>query len=66
LGVLVHSREIIRILLREGWIQTGRKGSHVQFEHPGKPGKVTVPHPKRDMPIGTLKGIERQSGLKFR
>jgi predicted RNA binding protein YcfA (HicA-like mRNA interferase family) len=31
-----------------------------------KKGRVTVPHPKRDIPIGTLKSIEKQSGLKLR
>jgi predicted RNA binding protein YcfA (HicA-like mRNA interferase family) len=34
--------------------------------HPTKPGIVTVPHPKKDMPIGTLRSIEKQSGLKLR
>jgi len=29
-------------------------------------GRVTVPHPERDIPMGTLKSIERQSGLKLR
>ncbi|QCI96706.1 type II toxin-antitoxin system HicA family toxin [Agrobacterium larrymoorei] len=43
-----------------------RKGSHVQFKHASKPGRVTVPHPKRDLPIGTLKSIEKQAGLKLR
>lgn len=43
-----------------------KKGSHVQFKHPTKTGRVTVPHPKRDVPLGTLKAIERQSGLKLR
>lgn len=65
-GDSLNSREIIRILEREGWVRAAQKGSHVHFEHPGKPGKVTVPHPKRDIPLGTLKGIERQSGVKFR
>jgi predicted RNA binding protein YcfA (HicA-like mRNA interferase family) len=43
-----------------------QKGSHVQFRHPTKTGRVTVPHPERDIPIGTLKSIEKQSGLKLR
>ncbi|TPI53946.1 MULTISPECIES: type II toxin-antitoxin system HicA family toxin [unclassified Mesorhizobium] len=43
-----------------------RKGSHAQFKHTTKPGRVKVPHPKRDIPIGTLKSIEKQSGLKLR
>jgi len=38
----------------------------MQFKHPTKMGRVTVPHPKRDVPIGTLKSVEKQSGLKLR
>jgi predicted RNA binding protein YcfA (HicA-like mRNA interferase family) len=49
-----------------GWYEVARKGSHVQFKHKAKPGRVTVPHPERDIPIGTLKSIEKQSGLKLR
>jgi predicted RNA binding protein YcfA (HicA-like mRNA interferase family) len=41
-------------------------GSHVQFKHATRPGRVTVPHPKRDIPIGTLKSIEKQAGIKLR
>jgi transposase len=37
-------------------------GSHHHFQHPTKAGIVTVPHPGRDIPIGTLRSIERQSG----
>jgi len=39
---------------------------HVQFKHPTKKGRVTVPQPERDIPIGTLKSIEKQSGLRLR
>jgi predicted RNA binding protein YcfA (HicA-like mRNA interferase family) len=62
----MKSREIISVLQRDGWIQVAQKGSHVQFKHPTKKGRVTVPHPERDVPLGTLKSIERQSGLKLR
>ena len=63
---LMRSREIIAALTKGGWREVARKGSHVQFKHPTKPGRVTVPHPERDIPIGTLKSIEKQSGLKLR
>jgi len=33
-----------------GWREVARKGSHVQFKHPTIPGRVTVPHPQRDIP----------------
>ena len=62
----MHSREIISVLQRDGWVPVTQKGSHVQFKHPIKKGRVTVPHPERDVPIGTLKSIEKQSGLKLR
>jgi predicted RNA binding protein YcfA (HicA-like mRNA interferase family) len=38
----------------------------VQFKHPTKSGKATVSHPKKDLPIGTLKSIERQTGVRLR
>jgi predicted RNA binding protein YcfA (HicA-like mRNA interferase family) len=59
------SRDIIKALKDDGWTQVDQQGSHVQFKHPTKKGRVTVPHPKKDMPIGTLRSIEKQSGLKF-
>lgn len=62
----MKSTDVISALKRDGWIEVGQKGSHVQFKHPGRPGRVTVPHPKRDIPLGTLRSIEKQSGLKLR
>ncbi len=62
----MNSREIIRALEADGWVEVARKGSHAQFRHPAKAGRVTVPHPKRDLPIGTLRSVERQAGIKLR
>ncbi len=62
----MNSREVIAALEADGWREVARKGSHVQFKHPSKTGRVTVPHPKRDIPLGTLRSIEKQSGLKLR
>jgi predicted RNA binding protein YcfA (HicA-like mRNA interferase family) len=62
----MRSREVIAALARAGWEQVRQKGSHVQFKHAQRPGLVTVPHPNPDLPIGTLKSIEKQSGLKLR
>jgi predicted RNA binding protein YcfA (HicA-like mRNA interferase family) len=59
------SRKIIRLLRDDGWFEVGQTGSHLHFKHPTKTGKVTVPHPKRDLPPGTLKSIEKQSGVKL-
>ncbi|WP_084517646.1 type II toxin-antitoxin system HicA family toxin [Desulfatiglans anilini] len=61
----MDSRTIIKILKQNGWSEVAKVGSHAQFRHPYKNGRVTVPHPKKDMPIGTVKSIERQSGIKF-
>ena len=62
----LSSREIIRQLEKAGWREVRVTGSHRQFRHPERPGTVTVPHPVRDMPPGTRKSIERQSGVKLR
>lgn len=61
----MNSRQIIKALKKDGWYEVAQKGSHVQFKHPDKKGRVTVPHPKKDLPKGTVTSIERQSGLKF-
>jgi predicted RNA binding protein YcfA (HicA-like mRNA interferase family) len=62
----MRSTDIISALKDDGWYQAAQKGSHTQFKHPTKPGRVTVPHPKKDIPVGTLKSIERQAQLKLR
>ena len=62
----MESRRIIAELLRDGWYEVAQVGSHAQFKHPTKKGRVTVPHPKKDLPIGTLKSIEKQAGIKLR
>jgi predicted RNA binding protein YcfA (HicA-like mRNA interferase family) len=56
------SREIIKRLRDDGWVLVRTKGSHHQYKHPHKPGLVTVPHPKRDLPIGTVRSIFKQAG----
>jgi predicted RNA binding protein YcfA (HicA-like mRNA interferase family) len=61
----MHSREVIRALRADGWQVVRVSGSHHQFRHPEKRGTVTVPHPVRDLRVGTLKAIERQAGLRF-
>ncbi|MBW8726622.1 MAG: type II toxin-antitoxin system HicA family toxin [Inquilinus limosus] len=62
----MKSGDIIGALTADGWYEVGRKGSHLQMKHPSKPGRVTVPHPKKDIPIGTLRSIEKQAGIKLR
>jgi predicted RNA binding protein YcfA (HicA-like mRNA interferase family) len=59
----MKSREIIARLEEDGWFEVNQVGSHKQFKHPTKPGRVTVPHPKKDININTLKSIAKQSGV---
>jgi predicted RNA binding protein YcfA (HicA-like mRNA interferase family) len=61
----IKSRDIISKLKQDGWRHVGTAGSHHQFKHPTKPGRVTVPHPVKDVKIGTRMSIERQSGVKL-
>jgi predicted RNA binding protein YcfA (HicA-like mRNA interferase family) len=58
------SRDLIRELEADGWRFIGATGSHQHFKHPAKPGKVTVPHPKRDLHPKTVRSIYRQAGLE--
>ncbi len=62
----MNSREIIRRIEAAGWEHVATKGDHWQFRHATRLGRVTVPHPKRDLPVGTLRSIEKQSGVKLR
>jgi predicted RNA binding protein YcfA (HicA-like mRNA interferase family) len=58
----MDSREIIRRLRADGWVHVRTKGSHHQFRHPEKAGLITVPHPRKDLPAGTVRAIEKQAG----
>lgn len=58
------SREIIEILKRNGWRLVRVAGSHHQFKHPVRDGFVTVPHPKKNLPVKTVKSIFKQAGIK--
>lgn len=60
------SRDVLEQLKADGWYEVACDGDHHQFKHPLKKGRVTVTHPRKDIPIGTLKSIERQSEIIFR
>lgn len=62
----MDSLNVIRQLKKEGWYEVNQAGSHKKFKHPAKKGRVTVPHPKRDLPKGTVPSIEEQAGIGFR
>jgi predicted RNA binding protein YcfA (HicA-like mRNA interferase family) len=57
-------REVVLLLERDGWYQVAQRGSHRQFRHATKPGRVTVAgNPNKDVAPGTLGNILRQAGL---
>lgn len=57
-------KQIEKILKENGWKLKSIVGSHYQYTHPEKGGKVTVPHHKGDIPPKTLSSILKQAGLK--
>lgn len=58
------SRDLIKELEAEGWRFVGATGSHHHYKHATRPGKVTVPHPKRDLHPKTVRSIYKQAGIK--
>jgi predicted RNA binding protein YcfA (HicA-like mRNA interferase family) len=61
----VKVRELLALIQHDGWYLVTTKGSHRQFKHPQKPGRVTVAgHASKDIPPGTLNSILKQAGLK--
>jgi len=65
-SIHMKSLDVLRLLKADGWEAVHQVGDHVKLKHPTKPGHVTVPHPKKDIPKGTLRSIEKQAGLKLR
>jgi len=57
-----NSRKLKKLLEADGWYEVATRGSHVQFKHDDKPGRVTLPHPKKDLKEGTVKSIYKQAG----
>ena len=57
--------EMLRLLDEDGWFLVATRGSHRQYKHAFKPGRVTVPgKPGDDLAVGTLNSILKQAGLK--
>lgn len=57
--------EVLRLLLMDGWVQVASRGSHRQFKHPSKPGRVTLSgKPSDDLAPGTLNSVLKQAALK--
>ena len=60
-------RDVIKLIEDDGWYLVVTKGSHRQFKHPAKPGRVTIAgHPADDLAPGTLNSILKQARLKGR
>lgn len=59
----MESTVLIKMIEKDGWVRVATKGSHAQFKHPDKKGRVTIPHPKKDLPLGTVKSILKQAQL---
>lgn len=57
------SRDILKILTDDGWYEVNCTGDHHQFKHPTKKGRVTLTHPKKDIPIKTVKSIFKQADI---
>jgi len=61
----VKIRKVIKLIEADGWYLVVTKGSHRQYKHPIKPGRVTIAgHPNDDLASGTLNSIFKQAGLK--
>ena len=61
----VKVRDVLRLLNSDGWFLVVTEGSHRQFKHPKKKGRVTVPgKPNDDLPHGTLNSILKQADLR--
>ena len=54
------SRKLVKRLLADGFVAVSSKGSHHKFRKGGL--TVIVPHPKKDLPIGTARSIARMAG----
>ena len=58
-------RDIIAMIERDNWYVVATRGSHRQYKHPSKAGRVTIAgKPSDDMAPGTLNSILKQAGLK--
>jgi predicted RNA binding protein YcfA (HicA-like mRNA interferase family) len=60
--MLTNSRDIIRRLAREGWIEIRVAGSHHVFKHPKTDRTIVVPHPKKDLGKGLVRAIYKGAG----
>ncbi len=57
-------KEMEKIILDDGWTFQIQNGSHRQYKHPSKPGKVTIPFHNKDLSKAVENSILKQAGLK--
>jgi predicted RNA binding protein YcfA (HicA-like mRNA interferase family) len=58
-------REAIKLIEKDGWYLVATRGSHRQYKHPSKPGRVTIAgRPSHDLAPGTLNSIFKQAQLQ--
>lgn len=60
----ITPREMEKLIFANGWVLKSQEGSHRQYVHPTKPGKVTIPFHNKDLPKKTENSIKKQAGLK--
>lgn len=59
----MDAKDLIRELEAAGWVWHSTTGSHRHFKHPTKPGKITIPYPRKDMHPKTVSSIKKAAGL---
>jgi predicted RNA binding protein YcfA (HicA-like mRNA interferase family) len=58
-------RDVRRLIREDGWFLVRQEGSHEQYRHATKVGRVTIAgQDGRDVPMGTLRSILKQAGLR--
>lgn len=62
----MDSSQVISKLEADGWKLDRIKGSHHYFKKPGFPRPACVPHPKKDLPAGTIAALQRYTGVRFK
>lgn len=59
----IRPRDMEKEILKAGWVFKSQHGSHKQYVHPTKPGKVTIPFHSKELGIAVEKSIRKQAGL---
>ncbi|WP_292366248.1 type II toxin-antitoxin system HicA family toxin [Methanoculleus sp. UBA208] len=60
-------KDCIKMIEADGWYLVATRGSHRQYKHPSKVGRITIAgHPADELAPGTLNSVLKQAGLKGR